>query len=230
MLSSFPMARLQTFPRTLGGTPCHQRSRTRRVLCLCDGNRAHHCKTLKNINESPLCIYGWDTYMLSQLGRTSMFQITMALAMLSSCRYRSFIWRFFFCASFISKQNKINCVCVWIGSERGQLCAEIQGRMANISSVKHHYHCKCSNECAQRHTHYSPFLLAPATISLYSCRCLWDSSSDLAGRFLKIQEVFEPVQTYIPFIQIYTTGKVWGSVWFFSCVTERSLLCSPMWK
>ncbi len=74
--------------------------------------------------------------------------------------------------------------------------------------------------CAQRHTHYSPFLLAPATISLYSCRCLRDSSSDLAGRFLKIQEVFEPVQTYIPFIQIYTTGKVWGS-WFFHVLLKE---------
>ncbi len=31
MFSSFPMARLQTFPLTLGGRPCHHRSLTRRV-------------------------------------------------------------------------------------------------------------------------------------------------------------------------------------------------------
>ena len=34
IFSSFPTARLQTFPRTLGGNPCHHNSRTLLVLRL----------------------------------------------------------------------------------------------------------------------------------------------------------------------------------------------------
>lgn len=34
MFNSFPTARLQTFPRTLGGNPCHHSSRTLRVARL----------------------------------------------------------------------------------------------------------------------------------------------------------------------------------------------------
>lgn len=39
MFNSFPTARLQTFPRTLGGNPCHHSSRTLRVARLIYGSR-----------------------------------------------------------------------------------------------------------------------------------------------------------------------------------------------
>lgn len=43
---------------------------------------------------------------MSQCGRISTFQITMALEMLSSRRCRSFIWRFFRWASFTSEETQ----------------------------------------------------------------------------------------------------------------------------
>lgn len=48
------------------------------------------------------------TYIVSQLGRISVFQIIMAWAMFSSWRNRSFIIFFLLCASFTSNQDSKN--------------------------------------------------------------------------------------------------------------------------
>lgn len=149
MFSSFPMARLQTFPLTLGGRPCHHRSLTRLVprlkkhtqqravngvikcafyigfiytrrysylLELPTGNKhyaAYITRSSFSTRDNVFIIIipaGCDnevrlSHMLSQLGRISLFQTTMALAMLSSCLNLSFICFFFFCASFSSVNN-----------------------------------------------------------------------------------------------------------------------------
>lgn len=49
MFNSFPTARLQTFPRTLGGNPCHHSSRTLRVARLMYGSREKEGKKTSHI-------------------------------------------------------------------------------------------------------------------------------------------------------------------------------------
>lgn len=54
MFNSFPTARLQTFPRTLGGNPCHHSSRTLRVARLIHGSREKKKKKRRHILHSLL--------------------------------------------------------------------------------------------------------------------------------------------------------------------------------
>lgn len=83
MLRSLPTARLHTFPRTLGGTPCHHSSLTRRDVHLRDSQRrvSACCRTGRGGLPA--------THTLLQWGRMSWFQVWTAQPMLSSSLQRS---------------------------------------------------------------------------------------------------------------------------------------------
>lgn len=99
-MRSLPTARLHTFPRTLGGTPCHHSSRTRRDVHL----RARRRRV------SASCGAGGGglaaTHVLLQLGRMSWFQVWTAEPMLSSRLQRSSSCFLRFCASFSSADRR----------------------------------------------------------------------------------------------------------------------------
>lgn len=202
------MARLHTLPLTLGGSPCHQSSLTRLVPFLHKYSHTMSYRTvLHKLTAHRHAHKAVETYTVSQCGRISVFQMTMALEMLSSCLCLSFIWRFFFCASFNSERDRgavwdelslslLTSVStsVWANHIKAEqwLCLN----MKNVSTTINYFLPRKIFAVFWQESNYStwkqwalcvclPLLLAPATISSYSSLCRWVSSIDLAGKFLK---------------------------------------------